>query len=189
MSHCSTCIWKSTVFDLIPFSRHMTEPTKWLCAKRRLRSSQSFCWFCHAAAHFSNLANFVFAAPFENQDDLHNDNLKSFKPVMLLVPRPPLNKLWENFLDEVRKRNSEKPIYGLRPSLGGVENVRNFRPQFIRVSLYKQFKTCGPSLYERWLMARGITSFLDESVHYIDVHILLLSRYYHTDRVKRIWYL
>ena len=44
---------------------------------------------------------------------------------MLLVPRPPLNKHWETFLDDVRKRNEGPPINGLSQSMHGKKNVRN----------------------------------------------------------------
>ena len=43
---------------------------------------------------------------------------------MLLVPRPPLNKHWETFLDDVRKRNEGPPINGLSQSMHGKKNVR-----------------------------------------------------------------
>ena len=66
---------------------------------------------------------FNFSAPFENEEDLVHENLKSFEAVMLLVPKPPGNRNWEPFLDSVRVRNSKEPINGLLPSVEGSGQV------------------------------------------------------------------
>ena len=70
-----------------------------------------------------NNCYFNISAPFENEEDLVHENLKSFEAVMLLVPKPPGNRNWEPFLDNVRVRNSKEPINGLLPSVEGSGQV------------------------------------------------------------------
>lgn len=91
---------------------------------------------------------YIVKTPFEDEYDLHEDNLKSFEPVMLLVPRPPLNRLWESFLDYVRERNSKEPIFGLLPSLGGFENGKK-----IAVPIYAAYLYDAVTVYARALDA------------------------------------
>lgn len=88
--------------------------------------------------------------PFESHEDLHDDNLKAFEPVMLLVPRPPLNKQWEPFLDDVRKRNEEPPINGLSQSMHGKENVKFYK---INVPIYAAYLYDAVTVYARTLDA------------------------------------
>ncbi|WAR19298.1 GCY3E-like protein [Mya arenaria] len=61
--------------------------------------------------------SYLLKTPFET--DLTPFNIKPFETVLLLVPRPPLNTQWEEFLNDVRQRNSEPPINGLKGSYKG----------------------------------------------------------------------
>lgn len=67
------------------------------------------------------------SAPFETAKNLTRANIQSFENVLLLVPRPHENSLWESFLDDVRERNSKPPIFGLSPQkYGNTVTVFNF---------------------------------------------------------------
>jgi len=56
--------------------------------------------------------------------------VQSFETVLLLVPRPPLNDDWDNFLNDVRRRNTEPPINGFAQVYKG-SAVRNAHGQCI----------------------------------------------------------
>ncbi|KAL3875930.1 hypothetical protein ACJMK2_033834, partial [Sinanodonta woodiana] len=61
-------------------------------------------------------AQYLLKQPFEERNRMYDDHIwKAFQPVMLLVPRPPINSQWDEFAERVKIRNVQHPINGPLP--------------------------------------------------------------------------
>lgn len=81
-------------------------------------------------------------APFETEDTVEDFDIRSFETVLLLVPRPPLDKRWEPFLNDVRERNSKDPINGFPTNYNNIAKVYVLQFNFFLISclcFYKYF--------------------------------------------------
>ncbi|KAL4216835.1 hypothetical protein ACF0H5_024556 [Mactra antiquata] len=79
----------------------------------------------------SDAETYMLKTPFEDSSDLHQSRIQSFETVLLLVRRQPLSDKWEEFLADVRDRNTKEPISsGLLP---------HYKNNLIKVPIYAAY--------------------------------------------------